>query len=120
MKIGDMEEELFRAGPESIIDRSREAVTAILSKYLQNKSQVEAGKDLGALASAMAAEKFEIVANAARIIARLHARGKHASKRKVVCGDYGAGRRTGSAGSRCYSVRSRLGQVAVLTVAEPS
>lgn len=81
-KIETLEEELFRAGPESIVDRSREAATAILSKYLQSAGKVDAGKDLGALAKAVAEEGFEIVANAARIIARLHARAKHAEQEK--------------------------------------
>ena len=80
--VGKLEEELFRAGPESIVDRSREAATAVLSKYLQSIDKAKPGKDLGGLADLIAEEKFEIVANSARIIARLHARGKHAEQEK--------------------------------------
>lgn len=78
--VDKLEEELYRAGPESIIDRSREAATAILSKYLQINGMAKPGKDLGRLANAVAKNELEIVANAARIIARLHARGKHAEQ----------------------------------------
>ena len=81
-KVEKLEEELFRAGPESVVDRSREAATATLSKYLRNKDKVDPGKDLGHLAEKIAKEGFEIVANAARCIARLHARGKHAEQER--------------------------------------
>lgn len=80
--IEKLEEELFRAGPESIVDRSREAATSILSKYLQSIGKVTPGNDLGKLANKIAEEKREIVANSARIIARFHARGKHAEVEK--------------------------------------
>ncbi|MDZ7663002.1 hypothetical protein [Thiohalophilus sp.] len=78
--IEKLEEELYRAGPESIIDRTREAATAILSKFLQINEVAKPGKDIGRLANAAAESGFEIVANAARVIARLHARGKHAEQ----------------------------------------
>ncbi len=86
-KIEKLEEDLFRAGSESIVDRSREAATAVLSKYLQSKDKVDPGKDLGHLAEKIAKEGFEIVANAARCIARLHARGKHAEQEKYPLRD---------------------------------
>lgn len=78
--IDKLEEELYRASPESVIDRAREAATAILSKYLQNDGKVDPGKDLGDLANLIEREKKYVVANAARIIARFHARGKHAEQ----------------------------------------
>ena len=81
-QIDKLEQELFRAGPESIVDRSREAATAILSTYLQKLGKVDAGRDLGRLAETIAKEGLHIVANAARIIARLHARGKNAEQEK--------------------------------------
>lgn len=80
--VDKLEDELFRAGPESVVDRSREAATAILSKYLQSIEKAEPGKDLGKLANKIAIEGFEIVANSAKIIARLHARGKYAEQEK--------------------------------------
>lgn len=80
--MGKLEQELFRAGPESVVDRSREAATAILSKYLQSHGKTDPGKDLGHLANKIAEAGFEVVANAARIIARLHARGKHAEQER--------------------------------------
>lgn len=78
--VDKLEEELYRAGPESIIDRSREAATAILSRFLQMNGGAEPGKDLGKLANAAEKEHLEIVANSAKIIARLHARAKHAEQ----------------------------------------
>lgn len=80
--VDKLEQELFRAGPESVVDRSREAATAILSKYLQSYGKAEPGKDLAHLANKIADESFEVVANAARIVARLHARGKNAEQEK--------------------------------------
>lgn len=80
--VDKLEDELFRAGPESVVDRSREAATAVLSKYLQSQSKVDPGKDLGHLANKIAETGFEVIANSARIIARLHARGKHAEQER--------------------------------------
>lgn len=77
-----LEDDLFRAGPESVVDRAREAATAILSKYLQSVSALQAGKDLANLANKLSEERFDIAANCAKIIARLHARGKHAEQEK--------------------------------------
>lgn len=77
-----LEEELYRAGPESVVDRSREAATAILSKYLQSIGKTNPGKDLSDLAKKVEAENLEVVASSAKIIARLHARGKHAEQEK--------------------------------------
>lgn len=77
-----LEEDLYRAGPESIVDRSREATTAILSKYLQSENIKANGKDLNQLADLCLKKKLEIVTNSAKTIARLHARGKHAEQEK--------------------------------------
>lgn len=80
--IEKLEEELFRAGPESIVDRSREVATAILSKYLQNAGVAKPGRDLGNLANIAANNKIEVVSNSAKIIARFHARSKNAEQEK--------------------------------------
>jgi len=76
-----------RAVPESVIDRAREAATAILSAYLQNKGiDTASGKDLGDLVKKLTADagphEQRIVACAAEIAQRLHSRGKHAEKEK--------------------------------------
>lgn len=80
--VEKLEEELFRAGPESVVDRSREAATAILSTYLESLGRSAAGRDLAKLADMIAGEKLLIVENAAKIIARLHPRGKHAEQER--------------------------------------
>jgi HEPN domain-containing protein len=76
-----------RAVPESVIDRAREAATAILSAYLQSKGiDTASGKDIGDLVKKFAGNagphEQRIVACAAEITQRLHSRGKHAEKEK--------------------------------------
>ena len=80
--IEKLETDIYGAGSESVIDRAREAATAICSIYLQSKYGAEPGKDLGALASILQENKLEIAANSASTIARLHSRGKHAEQEK--------------------------------------
>ena len=75
-----LENDIYKAGPESVVDRAREAAVAILSKYYQNKGMAKSGEDLGKLATIAEKDDKAIVANSARIIARLHARGKHAEQ----------------------------------------
>jgi HEPN domain-containing protein len=74
-----------RAGPESVIDRAREAATAILGAYLQSVGEEKAkGKDLGQLRDLLTTKggqhEQRIVNCAAEIAQRLHTRGKHAAK----------------------------------------
>lgn len=85
--IEKLADDYRRAVPESVIDRAREAATAILSAYLQNKNVVAAkGKDLGDLVKMLTddAGKHDqrVLACAAEIPQRLHSRGKHAEKAK--------------------------------------
>lgn len=86
-KIESLLDDVYRAGAESIVDRAREAATAILSAYLQNEGIAEAnGKDLGALIELLVKRNDKngqrIVACAAEIPQRLHSRGKHAEQEK--------------------------------------
>lgn len=83
-KLDILAEDLYRAGPESVIDRSREAATAILSAYLQVSGQAVKGKDLGALLTLLEElhDKKYVVANLGKTIARLHSRGKTAEQVK--------------------------------------
>lgn len=85
--IEKLADDYRRAGPESVIDRAREAATAILSAYLQSQGADDAkGKDLGDLVKKLASKSGQneqrIVACAAEIPQRLHSRGKHAEKEK--------------------------------------
>lgn len=86
-KIESLLDDLYRAGAESIVDRAREAATAILSAYLQSEGFAEAsGKDLGALTDLLDKRSGKncnrIVRCAAEIPQRLHSRGKHAEQEK--------------------------------------
>lgn len=67
----------YVAGPESVIDRCRDAGAAMLGAWLEQTCPGALRRDLGKLAD-LAVEKAEkvIAGNAARIIARLHARAK--------------------------------------------
>lgn len=85
--IEKLADDYRRAGPESVIDRAREAATAILGAYLQNKGDSTAkGKDLDELVKKLTASEGQhekrIVACAAGIAQRLHSRGKHSEKEK--------------------------------------
>lgn len=84
-KIESLRDDIYRAGAESVVDRAREAATAILSAYLQNEGIKEAnGKDLGALIALLDKRNDKngqrIVRCAAEIPRRLHSRAKHAEQ----------------------------------------
>lgn len=84
-KLDVLEDDYLRAGVESVVDRAREAATAILSGYLQHQGVVEAkGKDLGKLIGLLAKsngkDEQRIVTCAAEIPQRLHSRAKHAEQ----------------------------------------
>ncbi|MET0026448.1 MAG: hypothetical protein ABW101_02325 [Candidatus Thiodiazotropha sp.] len=83
-KLEILSEDLYRAGPESVIDRCREAATAILSGYLQDAGVSQSGKDLGVLANAYDNhnQQNQVIAGQARAIARLHGRGKNSEQEK--------------------------------------
>jgi HEPN domain-containing protein len=86
-KLESLLDDIYRAGAESIVDRAREAATAILSAYLQSEGISEAGgKDLGALTDLLDKRNGRngqrIVRCAAEIPQRLHSRGKHAEQEK--------------------------------------
>ncbi|KON46603.1 hypothetical protein [Mariprofundus ferrooxydans] len=84
-KLDTLEDEFHRAGVESVVDRAREAATAILSAYLQKEDIAKAkGEDLsklvGLLVDYSGKHGRRVVACAGEIAARLHSRGKHAEQ----------------------------------------
>lgn len=86
-KIESLHDDIFRAGAESVVDRAREAATAILSSYLQSEGVADAsGKDLGVLNEMLDKRNGKhgqrIVRCAAEIPQRLHSRAKHAEQEK--------------------------------------
>lgn len=85
--IEKLADDYRRAGTESVVDRAREAATAILSAYLQGQGDVSAkGQDLGTLIKKLTEgagqDRQRIIACAAEMPQRLHSRGKHAEKEK--------------------------------------
>lgn len=85
-KLDVLEDDYHRAGAESVVDRAREAATAILSGYLQQDYPEAKGSDLGVLVKLLGKKNDEhsqrIVACAAEIPQRLHSRGKTAEQEK--------------------------------------
>lgn len=75
--IDTLLDDIHRAGPESVIDRCRDAASAILRAYLGDD---HAGKDLGQLISALkqaeSEERKRIVISGSEIIRVLHPRAK--------------------------------------------
>lgn len=78
----------FRDDADSVVDRCREAASAALNaeRSRHDDANVMQGKDLGDLANYFGSDKFGpkggkvVLSNAARIIARLHARAKSAER----------------------------------------
>jgi hypothetical protein len=69
----------FRETPTSVVDHCRAALTVLLSRWLVQTGRDNGAAlalDLGPLAKRMEAHEMSCVANAAQIVARLHARGK--------------------------------------------
>jgi hypothetical protein len=72
----------FRDDADSVVDRCREAASAALNAERSLHDDAAVGKDLSDLANFFGSEKFgarggrAVLSNAARIIARLHARAK--------------------------------------------
>jgi len=76
-------DDVHRAGPESVIDRCRDAAAAILRAYL---GEEHAGKDLGklilALSQVQVKDKKQIVISASEIIRVFHPRAKPSEKER--------------------------------------
>jgi len=84
-KLETLEDDYQKAAVESVIDRSREAATAILSAFLQQQGIEEAkGQDLMALVQLLSnwagKHGHRVMACASEIAARLHSRTKHAEQ----------------------------------------
>jgi len=80
-KLGRLADDIYKAGPDSIVDRSREAASAIVNAYMLEKSLIEKDRDLGQLAKPLK-EKAEkrIASNCVESLALLHSRTKHAEQ----------------------------------------
>jgi hypothetical protein len=85
--LDKLTEDIYRAGPESVVDRAREVATAVLSAYLRERENVNPGLDLGKLIVKLSAagedERKSIVINAANIVRLFHSRGKTAVQEKL-------------------------------------
>lgn len=80
--VAKLRDDIFRAGPASVVDRARDAAAAALSGYLQHLGAVEPGKDLNDLIKKLNTlddpNRRRIAAAAAEIVRLLHSRGKSA------------------------------------------
>lgn len=81
-------EDFRRAGPESVVDCAREAATAALSVYMQDRKLVGPGLDLGDLLKELRSASDEhirrIAISAGEIVQRFHSRRKNAEQEKRV------------------------------------
>ncbi len=84
--LDKLTEDFRRANPESVVDCAREAATAALSIYLQDRKLVEPGLDIGdlleKLRTAGEEHKRRIAVSAGEIVQRLHSRRKNAEQEK--------------------------------------
>ncbi|MEW8073888.1 MAG: hypothetical protein AB2810_18710 [Candidatus Thiodiazotropha endolucinida] len=80
-KIELVAKDLNVAAPDSVVDRCREAASAVLNAYLLENEYLSKGKDLGQLLTTVreSAEKY-VVADLAGVLAKLHSRTKHTEK----------------------------------------
>lgn len=76
--------ELYSAGPSSIVDRSRETLSAILNTYLHTLDVNSDGEDLARLAGFLEKHKSNdvVIYSLSKTIARLHSRGKSSEQMK--------------------------------------
>lgn len=84
--MNTLQEDIYRAGSESVIDRCREAMTAILSAYCQGIGVTGNGKDTGKLVKALRnlkENKKEVVANLVDTVRIFHSRGKNAPRERM-------------------------------------
>jgi len=77
-KLNLLANEIYKAGPDSIVDRAREAASAIINVYLLSNKHIDKSKDLGQLVDVLnkKAKKY-ITANCADTLAKFHSRTKH-------------------------------------------
>lgn len=73
----------YRAGPESVIDRCRDLSVAILGAYFEQEIPNAVKRDLVDLAKIAASRDRGLIENAARLIARLHSRGKPSEQNRL-------------------------------------
>lgn len=86
LAVSKLAEEIYRAGPESVIDSAREAATAILSAYLRDCADIGPGLDLGNLAKELDRlpdeRRRRIAFHSAETIRLFHPRRKNAEQEK--------------------------------------
>ena len=87
-KVDALSDDIYRAGPESVVDRAREAATAILSLYLAKSGIPDChGKELFELVKKVEASSDanhkKIVTSAAEITRILHSRAKYSVRTKL-------------------------------------
>lgn len=66
----------YRAGPESVVDRSRDVGAAVLGAFFEASQPGAIHKDLGELARMATAGQRHLIYNAAELLRLLHARAK--------------------------------------------
>jgi len=82
--LNKLSEEVYKSGPESVTDRCRDAASAILGSYLEERGIAKFEDDLGKLIRKFSdsAEPKKLVINCAETIRQLHPRVKPAEQEK--------------------------------------
>ena len=80
-KLARLADDIHKAGPDSVVDRSREAASAIINTWLLENGYIEKHRDLGQLVSTLRGKaKKYIAANCADTLAKFHSRTKHSEQ----------------------------------------
>lgn len=82
--LDKLTEDIYRAGPESVVDGAREVATAALSTYMQDRELVGPGLELGDLLKKLRGADEQhlrrIAVSAGEIVQRFHSRRKNAEQ----------------------------------------
>ncbi len=85
--VAKLRDEVFRAGPGSVVDRCRDAASAALSGHLQNLGAIGPGKELDEQIKVLNgfedAKKKRVAAAAAEIVRVLHSREKPSVRERL-------------------------------------
>ena len=92
-KLDRLADDIHKAGPDSIVDRAREAASALINAYLLEQGHISKHKDLGKLAKPLRElSNKRIASNCAETLAIFHSRTKHSEQenrtlRKIIEAD---------------------------------
>jgi hypothetical protein len=85
--VTKLRDDIFRAGPSSVVDRARDVASAALSGYLQSLGAIRPGKDLNELIKKLDSledpHRKRVAAAAAEIVRLFHSRAKSSVQERL-------------------------------------